>query len=54
MGVCIYIREFMARMQIVLEDSTEKKLREKAYKQFGLRKGSISKAVEEAIKKWLE
>ena len=44
----------MGRMQIVLSDDTEKKLREKAAKKFGFKKGSISQAIEEAIKKWLE
>lgn len=43
----------MGRMQIVLDDSVEKRLREKAFQKFGLRKGSISLAVQEAIKKWL-
>lgn len=41
-------------MQIVMPDDLERKLREKASKKFGLKKGSISKAVEEAIRNWLE
>lgn len=44
----------MGRMQIVLDDTVEKKLREKAAQKFGLKKGSISNAVEEAIKVWLK
>jgi hypothetical protein len=43
----------MGRMQIVFSDETEKKLRKKAAEKFGLRKGSISDAVEEAVKEWL-
>ena len=45
---------FVGRMQIVLTDDVEKKLRDKAFAKFGLNKGSISKAVEEAINKWLK
>ncbi len=41
-------------MQIVIADSLEKELREKAYKKYGLKKGSISKAVEDALKDWVK
>jgi len=41
-------------MQIVLSNSVEDKLRKKAFAQYGLKKGSISKAVEIALQKWLE
>lgn len=44
----------MGRMQIVLDDDLEKKLRAKAFDKYGLKKGSISKAVEEAIKAWIK
>jgi len=44
----------MGRMQIVVSDEIEKHLREKAAKKFGFKKGSISLAVEEAIKRWLD
>ena len=47
-GVCL------GRMQVVLTDKTEKKLREKAFAKYGLKKGSISKAIEEAILKWID
>lgn len=40
-------------MQIVLSDNTEKKLRDRAFAKFGLKKGSISKAIEEAILDWI-
>jgi hypothetical protein len=45
---------FVGRMQVVLSDPIEKKLREKAFAKYGLKKGSISKAIEEAIKAWVE
>ena len=44
----------MGRMQIVVSDKLEKDLREKAAKKFGLKKGSISDAVSEAIADWLK
>ena len=44
----------IGRMQVVLTDKTEKKLRDKAFAKFGLKKGSISKAIEEAILKWID
>lgn len=40
-------------MQIVLSDDLEERLRRKASEKFGFKKGSISKAIEEAIKEWL-
>ncbi len=43
----------MGRMQIVLSDELEEKLRKKAASVFGMRKGSISSAVEEAVRQWL-
>lgn len=44
---------YMGRMQIVLADDVEKRLREQAAAKFGFKKGSISLAIEEAIKEWL-
>ncbi len=43
----------MGRMQIVLPDNLEEQLRKKAAEKFGMRKGSISDAVEEALKDWI-
>ncbi len=43
----------MGRMQIVLSDELEDKLRKKAGLMYGVKKGSISKAVEEAINDWV-
>ena len=44
----------MGRMQIVISDELEKRLRKRAAEKFGLKKGSISEAVEEAIVNWLK
>jgi len=43
----------MGRLQIVISDETEQKLRRAAAK-FGYKKGDISRAVEEAIIEWLK
>ncbi len=43
----------MGRMQIVLPDALEEKLRKKAADRFGFKKGSISLAVKESVEKWL-
>ena len=50
--VCINTHN-MGRMQIVLPDSLEEKLRRKAADKFGFKKGSISLAVKDAVEKWL-
>lgn len=52
--MCIYIREFMGRMQIVLSDGTEKKLRELIGRKIGAKKGAISDVTEEALKEWIK
>ena len=44
----------MGRLQVVLSDDTEERLRKRAAEKFGLKKGSISQAVEEAITSWLK
>lgn len=45
----------MARLQIVLKDETEHKLRESIFKTKGtFKKGDISEAVEEAIELWIQ
>jgi hypothetical protein len=44
----------MGRVSVNLSDDLEKKLRFRTIERFGGRKGDLSKAVEEAIKTWIE
>jgi hypothetical protein len=44
----------MGRVNVHLSDELEKKLRFKTVERFGGRKGDLSRAVEEAVKTWIE
>ena len=44
----------MGRVSVYIPDELEKKLRFKTIERFGGRKGDLSKAVEEAVKTWVE
>jgi hypothetical protein len=44
----------MGRVSVYISDELEKKLRFKTIERFGGRKGDLSKAVEEAVKTWVE
>ncbi len=43
----------MGRIGVELSDELEKKLRFKTIDRFGGKKGDLSRAVEEAVKKWV-
>jgi hypothetical protein len=43
----------MGRISVELSDELEKQLRFKTIERFGGRKGDLSRAVEEAVKKWV-
>ena len=43
----------MGRICVDLSDELEKKLRFKTIEAFGGKKGDLSRAVEEAVKKWV-
>jgi len=43
----------MGRISVDLPDELEKQLRIKTVERFGGKKGDLSRAVEEAIKKWI-
>jgi len=44
----------MGRISVYLPDELEKMLRFKTIERFGGRKGDLSRAVEEAVKTWIE
>lgn len=43
----------MGKISVILTEETEKRFRDATVKKFGWKKGVLSVAAEEAIKKWL-
>jgi hypothetical protein len=43
----------MGKISVVLPNDVEDRVRQKAIKEFGIRKGYLSKAVMRALEKWL-
>ena len=43
----------MSRINLVLSDELEAKFREEVFHRFGMKKGNIQKAIEEAIEEWI-
>ena len=44
----------MGRINIYISDELEKKFREEVFKRFGMKKGNMAKALEEAITQWIK
>jgi hypothetical protein len=44
----------MARVNLLLSDELEKEFRQKVFERYGMKKGNIAKAIEEAITEWVE
>jgi hypothetical protein len=44
----------MGRVSVYLSDELEKRLRFKTIERFGGRKGDLTRAVEEAVKTWVQ
>jgi len=44
----------MGRVSVFLSDELEKRLRFKTIERFGGRKGDLSRAVEEAVRTWVQ
>ncbi len=42
------------RINITLPEDLEKKFREEVFKRYGMKKGNIAKATEEAIRNWIK
>jgi len=44
----------MGKINLIIPDKLEKEFREAIFKRFGMKRGNISKAIEEAIKDWIK
>lgn len=44
----------MGKLNLTVEDGVERRFREAAFKKFGYKKGSLQKAVEEALNEWIQ
>jgi hypothetical protein len=47
-------KEKTTRLNLTLSETLEKKFRDEVYKRYGLRKGDIQRAIEEAIELWIQ
>ena len=43
----------MGAIKVILSDDLEEKFRNKVFKKFGMKKGNIKIAIEEAIEQWI-
>jgi len=43
----------MGKMYVVLPDDLEEQFREAVFNRFGMKKGNLTIAIEEAIRKWI-
>ncbi|MEM3022306.1 MAG: ribbon-helix-helix domain-containing protein, partial [Candidatus Bathyarchaeia archaeon] len=44
----------MGRIDVMMDDALERAFREMVAKRFGMKKGSMSLAIEEAIREWMK
>ena len=44
----------MGKISAIISDSLEEKVRQKAVKKFGLRRGYLSSAIDEALEEWVK
>jgi NAD(P)H-hydrate repair Nnr-like enzyme with NAD(P)H-hydrate epimerase domain len=44
----------MARMNIIVSDKVEEKFREAVFLKYGMKKGNLMKAADEALQEWIE
>ena len=44
----------MSRINLVLSDELELRFREEVFRRYGMKKGNIQKAIEEAIQEWIQ
>ena len=44
----------MGSIKVILPDELEKEFREQVFRRLGMKKGNLTRAIEEAIKDWME
>jgi len=44
----------MGAIKVILSDNLEKKFRNKVFQKYGMKKGNIKVAIEEAIEQWIQ
>jgi hypothetical protein len=44
----------LAKINLVISDQLDKDFREAVYKKYGLKRGNIKEATEEALRDWIE
>jgi len=44
----------MGRIDVILDDDLEEKLREEVYKKYGMKRGNLTIAIREALETWVE
>jgi hypothetical protein len=44
----------MGKINLIIPDKLEEEFRNTVFKKYGLKRGNISKAIEEAIRDWVE
>jgi len=44
----------MGRIDVILDDELERKFREEVFKRYGMKKGNLTEALQEAINVWLK
>ena len=44
----------MGRLNLVIPDKLEKQFREEVFKRYGMKKGNMSEALQDAIKEWIK
>jgi hypothetical protein len=44
----------LARIDVILDDDLEKKFRDEVFKRYGMKRGNLTEAMQEAVRMWLE
>ena len=44
----------MGRMDVILPEELEKKFREEVFKRYGMKRGNVTLAMQQAIEQWIQ